>query len=51
MDKHRAKKHPMEWEEEQEAYRRDHPFVCKYKKCLNRFKTEVVKNRHEVKMH
>ena len=51
MDKHRAKKHPMEWEEEQKAYRRDHPFVCKYKKCLNRYKTEVEKDRHQVKMH
>jgi DNA-directed RNA polymerase subunit RPC12/RpoP len=51
MDKHRAKKHPVEWEEEQEAYRRDHPFICKYKKCLNRYKTEVEKDRHEVKMH
>jgi predicted RNA-binding Zn-ribbon protein involved in translation (DUF1610 family) len=51
MDRHRAKKHPVEWEEEQEAYRRDHPFVCKYKKCLNRYKTEVEKDRHQVKMH
>ena len=51
MDRHRAKKHPVEWEEEQEAYRRDHPFVCKYKKCLNRYKTEGEKDRHQVKMH
>jgi len=51
MNKHKAKKHPVEWEEEQEAYRRDHPFICKYKKCLNRYKTEVEKDRHEVKMH
>ena len=48
---HRAKKHPMEWEEEQDTYRRDHPFICKYKKCLNRYKTEVEKDRHQVKMH
>ena len=51
MDKHRAKKHPVEWEEEQDAYRKDNPFVCKYKKCLNRYKTEVEKDRHQVKMH
>jgi DNA-directed RNA polymerase subunit RPC12/RpoP len=51
MKKHRAKKHPVEWEEEQEAYRRDHPFICKYKKCLNRYKTEVEKDRHQEKMH
>jgi hypothetical protein len=34
MKKHRAKKHPVEWEDEQEVYRRDNPFVCKFKKCL-----------------
>jgi DNA-directed RNA polymerase subunit RPC12/RpoP len=51
MDNHRAKKHPLEWEEEQEVYRRDHPFICKFKKCLNRYKTEVEKDRHQVKMH
>jgi KRAB domain-containing zinc finger protein len=51
MKKHRAKKHPVEWEEEQETYRRDHPFICKYKKCLNRYKTDVEKDRHQVKMH
>ena len=51
MNKHKAKKHPVEWEEEQEAYRRDHPYICKYKKCLNRYKTEVEKERHQVKMH
>ena len=37
MDEHKAKKHPVEWEEEQEAYRQAHPFVCKYKKCQNRY--------------
>jgi hypothetical protein len=41
----------VEWEEEQDAYRKDNPFVCKYKKCLNRYKTEVEKDRHQVKMH
>ena len=46
-----AKKHPVEWGEEQEVYRRENPFVCKYKKCLNRYKTEVEKHRHKVKMH
>jgi hypothetical protein len=51
MGKHRAKKHPVEWEEEQEAYRRDNPFVCKFKRCLNRFGTMVEKERHESKMH
>jgi predicted RNA-binding Zn-ribbon protein involved in translation (DUF1610 family) len=51
MDNHRAKKHPVDWEEEQEAYKRDHPFICKYKKCLNRYKTEVEKDRHQIKMH
>ena len=51
MDKHKAKKQPVEWEEEQDAYRRDHPFICKFKKCLNRYKTEVEKDRHEMKMH
>merc|ERR1719470_200630 len=29
MDKHTAKKHPVEWEEEQDAFRQAHPFVCK----------------------
>jgi hypothetical protein len=38
MDKHRA-------------YKRDHPFVCRFKKCLNRFVTKVEKERHESKMH
>merc|ERR1719427_1428967 len=35
MDKHRK------WKEEQEAYKRDHPHVCKYKRCHNRFGTKV----------
>jgi KRAB domain-containing zinc finger protein len=51
MDIHKAKKHPVEWEEEQQTYRRDHPYICKYKRCLNRYKTEVEKDRHQVKMH
>ena len=51
MDKHRAKKHPVEWEEEQEAYRRDCPFICSFKMCLNRYKTEMEKDRHEQKLH
>jgi hypothetical protein len=51
MKRHKAKKHPMEWEEEQEVYKRDHPFICKYKKCLNRYKTQVEKDRHEKKLH
>jgi DNA-directed RNA polymerase subunit RPC12/RpoP len=51
MDKHRAKKHPVEWEEEQETYKRDHPYICKFEKCLNRFGTKVEKERHESKMH
>jgi predicted RNA-binding Zn-ribbon protein involved in translation (DUF1610 family) len=51
MNRHKAKKHPVEWEEEQEAYRRDHPFICKFKKCLNRYKTEMEKERHQVKLH
>ena len=50
MDKHRAKKHPGEWKEEQEAYKRDHSFVCKYK-CDKRFVTKVEVERHERKMH
>ena len=51
MSKHKAKKHPVEWEQEQEAYKKDYPYICKYKKCLKRFKTEVEKDRHEYKMH
>jgi len=51
MDKHKAKKHPVEWEEEQEAYRQAHPFVCKYKDCQNRYATKVECDRHQVKLH
>ena len=51
MDRHKAKKHPREWEEDQEAYRRDHPFVCSFKGCLNRYQTEVERKRHELKLH
>ena len=41
----------MEWKEEKEASKRDHPFVCKYKRCHNRFGTKVEVERHERKMH
>ena len=51
MAKHKAMKHPVEWEEEQEAYRRDHPFICRFKGCLNSYQTEVERDRHEHKLH
>jgi hypothetical protein len=51
MDKHKARKHPLEWEEEQEAFRRDHPFICRFNGCLIRYKTEVERDRHEQKLH
>ena len=51
MDNHKAKKHPVEWEEEQDAYRKEHPFICKYKKCVNSFATKVEVDRHQKKMH
>ena len=51
MDKHRAKKHPVEWEEEQMAYKSDHPFICGHMRCQKRFGTKVEKDRHEKKMH
>ena len=51
MRKHKANKHPVEWEEEQEAYRRSHPFICKYKKCGNRFASKVEVDRHQEKLH
>ena len=51
MEKHKAKKHSVEWEEEQEAYRQAHSFVCKYKRCKKRFETEVEVKRHERKLH
>jgi DNA-directed RNA polymerase subunit RPC12/RpoP len=51
MNKHRAGKHPVEWMEEQEAYKSDHPFICTFKKCQNRFGTKIEKDRHESKMH
>merc|ERR1712142_827064 len=28
MDRHKAKNHPVEWEQEQENYRRKHPRIC-----------------------
>ena len=51
MDKHNKRKHPVEWKEAQEVYKRDHPHVCKYKRCHNRFGTKVEVERHERKMH
>ena len=51
MNNHKVKKHPVEWKEQQEAYVRDHPFICKFKRCLNRYKTKVEKDRHEKKLH
>jgi uncharacterized Zn-finger protein len=51
MDKHKAKKHPRDWEEDQEAFRRDHPNICRFKGCLNRYQTEVERERHEQKLH
>ena len=51
MDRHRKRKHPVEWKEEQDAYKRDHPHVCKYKGCHNRFGTKVEVERHERKLH
>jgi hypothetical protein len=41
MDRHKAKKHPVECKEEQDACRRDHS--RSFKRCLNRYKTEVEK--------
>jgi hypothetical protein len=51
MDKHKAKQHPREWEEDREAYMRDHPFICRFKGCLNSYQTEVERDRHEHKLH
>ena len=51
MDKRKAKKHPVEWEEEQEAFRQAHPYVCKVKKCGKRFATQVEVDRHYEKLH
>ena len=51
MDKHRAKNHPVEWEEEQEAFRQAHPHICKVKKCGKRFATKEEVNRHLLKLH
>jgi len=51
MNKHKAKNHPVEWEEEQEVYRREHPHMCKVKKCGKRFATEVEVERHLKKLH
>ena len=51
MDKHKAKNHPVEWEEEQEAFRQAHPHICKVKKCGKRFATKVEVDRHLAKLH
>jgi len=51
LDKHMQKKHPKEWEEKQEQFKKDNPFVCKFSKCQKRFSTEIERNRHEVKLH
>jgi len=51
LDKHMQKKHPKEWQEKQEQFKKDHPFVCKFSKCLKRFATEIERNRHEIKLH
>ena len=51
MVKHKAMKHPVEWEEERELYRRDHPFICRIKGCLNRYKTAKEVEMHELKLH
>jgi len=51
MEKHKAKNHPVEWEEEQETYRKEHPHVCKVKKCEKRFATKVEVDRHFMKLH
>jgi len=51
LDKHMQKKHPKEWEEKQDQFRKDNPFVCKFSKCQKRFSTEIERNRHEVKLH
>ena len=51
LDKHMQKKHPKEWEEKQEEFKKNNPFVCKFSKCQKRFSTEIERNRHEVKLH
>jgi len=51
MEKHKAKNHPVEWEEEQEVFRKNHPHVCKVKKCGKRFATKVEVDRHFQKLH
>ena len=51
MEKHKAKQHPVEWEEEQEAFRQAHPHICKVKKCGKRFATKVEVDRHILKLH
>jgi len=48
MEKHKVKNHPVEWEEEQEAFRKAHPHVCK---CGKRFATKVEVDRHSEKLH
>ena len=48
---HKRRHHPEEWQQEQDKYQEDHPFVCKFSKCLKRFETEIEKTRHEAKLH
>ena len=51
LAKHKAKNHPEEWEKEQEEFRKDHPHICSYKKCLKRFATREEVDRHMRKLH
>ena len=48
MNTHKARKDPVEWEEEQLAYKLEH-VLCKFKNCFNRFEAKV--ERHKKKMH
>ena len=48
MNTHKARKDPVEWEEEQLAYKLEH-VLCKFKNCFNRFQAKV--ERHNKKMH
>ena len=50
-DAHIKKKHPVEWEQMEEAFRVKHPHVCGIKRCSKRFETLIEKERHEAKLH